>query len=243
MFLKQINLHHERFPTQEHYPFSLPILQQTLHIHLTQPVTFFVGENGSGKSTLLEAVVRKCGIHIWAGEERTRFETNIYEDKLHRALSVDWVNGHVPGSFFSSQIFNHFARFLDQIAHEDPNLFDYFGGKSLMTQSHGQSLLSFFSGRYQRKGIYLLDEPETALSPQSLLELLKILTQMTAVGVAQFVIATHSPILLACPGATIYNFDHYPIQTQTYEQTPHYRFYRDFMNDYQGYIDRLNKPA
>ncbi len=165
VFLQQINILHDRFPTRDHYPFSLSILQETSHLELTTPVTFLVGENGSGKSTLLEATARKCDIHIWSGLERTRFETNMYEDKLYRAVGVDWVDKPVPGSFFSSQIFNHFARFLDQIAHEDPKLFDYFGGQSLMTQSHGQSLLCFFAGRYQRKGLYLLDEPETALSP------------------------------------------------------------------------------
>jgi predicted ATPase len=107
-------------------------------------------------------------------------------------------------------------------------MLDYFGGKSLITQSHGQSLMSYFTSRYQRKGIYFLDEPETALSPKSQLGLLQILKQMGDAGHAQFIIATHSPILLACPGAEIFSFDSIPILTITYEETDHYLVYRDF---------------
>ena len=107
---------------------------------------------------------------------------------------------------------------------------EYFGGKSLMTQSHGQSLLSYFRGRYQRKGLYLLDEPETALSPRSQLELLEILTSTGGGGWAQFIIATHSPLLMACPGAVIYSFDGERVEPVPYKETEHYRIYKSFMD-------------
>ncbi|MGZ3524596.1 MAG: AAA family ATPase, partial [Thermodesulfobacteriota bacterium] len=96
-------------------------------------------------------------------------------------------------------------------------------------QSHGQSIMSFFRSRYKIKGLYLLDEPETALSPKSQIELLKLLQEMSALGHAQFIIATHSPILMACPGSVIYSFDASPVKTIHYEETEHYKIYKDFM--------------
>jgi predicted ATPase len=142
----------------------------------------------------------------------------------------------VPGSFFGSKVFQYFAELVDEWAAADRGQLNYFGGKSLTTQSHGQSLMSFFRSRYQIKGLYLLDEPETALSPRSQIELLDILENMSAAGHAQFIIATHSPILRACPRAKIYTFDHSPIRRIQYEQTDHYLVYRDFMIDRNKYL-------
>jgi predicted ATPase len=118
---------------------------------------------------------------------------------------------------------------LDEWAATDAGQLEYFGGKSLLTQSHGQSIMSFFRARYAIKGLYLLDEPETALSPRTQLTLLDLLEKMSAAGHAQFVIATHSPILLSCPGATIYSFDSVPIAPIRYRETDHYKIYKDFM--------------
>jgi predicted ATPase len=234
--LHGIEIKHERFPTREAYPFSLQILQQTHSLALTKPVTFFVGENGSGKSTLLRAVAQRCRIHMWQGMERTRHAYNLYEDKLYRALDLAWTAGPVPGSYFSSQNFQEFAKLLDQWADSDPGLLEYFGGKSLMTQSHGQVLMAFFRSRYPRRGLYLLDEPETALSPRTQLDLLRLLHQTARQHQAQYLIATHSPILLACPEADILSFDSAPIQSLCYDQTDTYRFYREFLNDPQVYL-------
>jgi predicted ATPase len=118
----------------------------------------------------------------------------------------------------------------------DPGLLKYFGGKSLMTQSHGQSLMAYFNSRLKIKGLYILDEPETALSPKSQLELLALLGEAGRSGQAQFIIATHSPILLACPGARILSFDAAPVRQIKYEDTEHYRIYNDFMANPQKYI-------
>jgi predicted ATPase len=114
----------------------------------------------------------------------------------------------VPGSFFGSEIFNDFRRTLDGWASSDPGQLKYFGGKSLITQSHGRSIMSYFRFCYSRRGIYFLDEPETALSPQSQLDLIDILRENGRAGHAQFIIATHSPILLAYEDAKIYSFDY-----------------------------------
>ncbi|HID30931.1 MAG TPA: AAA family ATPase [Desulfobacterales bacterium] len=231
MHLNKVEVFPERFPTSKWYPFNQPIFHKTRTIELDRPVTLFVGENGTGKSTLLEAICYKCGIHMWQGSERRRLEINPYEKELYKYISVDWTNGRVPGSFFGSDIFRAFAYSLDEWAATDPGQLKYFGGRSLVTQSHGQSLMSFFTARYQIKGLYLLDEPETALSPMSQLELVRLLMETSQAGHAQFIVATHSPILLGCPEGRIYSFDHTPVKQVVYEETEHYKIYRKFMED------------
>ena len=239
MHLKTVTLHPERYPTRDCYPCNLSIFQHSQSIPFSSPITIFAGENGTGKSTLLEALAHVCGIHIWRDAERRRFEYNPYEDEFHRYLSIEWTTERVYGSFFGSSIFRHFAQVLDEWAAADAGQLNYFGGKSLMTQSHGQSLISFFRSRYQIKGLYLLDEPETALSPRSQLEFLHILSKTTQENQAQFIIATHSPLLLACPGALIYSFDDANIKQITYEETSHYQIYKGFMEDRNRYLQSI----
>lgn len=226
----------EKYPTKKYYPFNLMTFHQSQSIEFSSPVTFFIGENGTGKSTLLEAMAHKCGIHIWKSVQARRVVMNPYEEDLYKYISVEWNNGSVPGSFFSSAIFGDFTRYVDEWAASDRTVLKYFGGKSLMTQSHGQSLMSFFKARYRIKGLYLLDEPETALSPKSQLELLRVIGDMSDAGHAQFIIATHSPILLACPKAKIYSFNHIPLKQVDYEETEYYRIYKDFMEDREKFL-------
>ena len=234
--LDRVTLHPQRYPTREHYPFSLPVFQQTRCIEFGSPVSCFVGENGTGKSTLLEAIAHRCRIHIWRPVGRTRVNYNPHEQRLVEFITAEWADGAVPGSFFAGEIFQHFAELLDDIAASDPGQLEYFGGKSLVSQSHGESLMSYFRSRYKIEGLYLLDEPETALSPRRQLELVNILQAMAGAGHAQFILATHSPILLACPGAEIHSFDHVPVRRIRYEQTEHYRVYKAFMADPQKYL-------
>ncbi|CAB1067316.1 ABC transporter, ATP-binding protein [Olavius algarvensis Delta 1 endosymbiont] len=237
MHLKTVTLKPELYPTTDHYPFNLELFQKSQKITFESPVTFFAGENGSGKSTLLEAITRKCGIYIWQGMHRPRFNASPYENGLFKTIAIEWKDGKkVSGSFFGSQIFNNFAQILDEWLTMDPGLVEYFGGKSLMAQSHGQSLMAFFESRLKIKGLYLLDEPETALSPKTQLALLALLKEISQTGIAQFVIATHSPILLACPGARILSFDDIPVQPIDYHDTNHYRVYKDFMQDPLKYL-------
>jgi len=231
MHLKKIIIHPEKFPTREHYPFNLEIFHQTGEIVLNSPITIFVGENGTGKSTLLRAISKKCGIYIWEGVYRTRYVNNPYEKSLYKALKLEWENGIVPGSFFESQRFQNYAGLIDEWACSDAEVLKYYGGSSLVTKSHGQSLMSYFTNRYRIKGIYFLDEPETALSPKTQLELLKVLSEMAKSGHAQFIMSTHSPILLSCPGAEIYSFDSCPLEQIEYTDTDHYKIYRDFMGE------------
>jgi len=239
MHLNKVILHPQKYPDASCYPFNLSVLQQTESITFSSPVTFFAGENGTGKSTLLKAVCRKCDIYIWEDTERARYRPGSYEEELHNYIDIEWFNSSVPGSFFGSQIFHDFARFLDGWARATPAVLDYFGGNSLLSQSHGESIISFFSNRYKIKGLYFIDEPETALSPKSQLELLKILKKMGEAGHAQFIIATHSPILLACPGAVIYSFDEIPVRPISYEDTEYFQVYRDFLNNRDKYLEGI----
>ncbi len=236
MHLLNVRVNNKSFPATGVYPFSLDLLRRTDSLAFTGPVTFFAGENGSGKSTLLEALATRCGIYIWRGDERERSTHNPLERELYRCLDIEWSDGPVPGAFFSSNLFLNFARILDEWAAADPGVLNYFGGQSLLTQSHGQSLMSFFRSRFRIKGLYLLDEPETALSPRTQIELLRLIAALSLDGHAQFIIATHSPILMSCPGALIYSFDRVPVAPIPYEETDHFRVYRDFMKDPGGAV-------
>jgi len=236
MHLTEMRLFPEKYPTTRHYPFNLKILQETRRLGFTSPVTFLVGENGAGKSTLLRALSHKCGIHIWQKERGDRMESNPYEELLYRYMDVQWTNGRVYGSFFGSEHFRNFSEYVEEWAASDPESLKYFGGKSLITQSHGQSMMTFFRTRYKIKGLYFLDEPETALSPKSQLELVRILKEMGEAGHAQFIVATHSPILLACPRATIYSFDHCSVKPIDYEETEYYRIFKDFLENREQYL-------
>jgi predicted ATPase len=239
MHLKRVTILSEKYPTVERYPFNLKNLRETRSMEFDTPISFFVGENGTGKSTLLRAISHRCGIFIWEPIEGLRYEHNPYEEQLYKYIDIEWTDGKVPGSFFASEIFQYFAKIVDERAIVSSKNLKYYGGKSLITQSHGQSHMAFFQSRYQIKGIYFLDEPENALSPRTQLEFLKVLKKMRGSGHAQFIIATHSPILLSLPGAKIYSFDLSPIEQICYEKTEHYRVYSDFFINRDKYLDAL----
>lgn len=237
MHIQSLRLLHDTFPTRNFYPFNLEIFQKTEGIEFTRPVTFFIGENGSGKSTLLRAIARSCSIHIWEEHEGTKDRNNRYEDLLHQSVHIQWTNGRVPGSFFASEIFRHFAEILDQWGMVDADTVKYFGDGTLIVKSHGQSHMNFFKTRFKRKGLYLLDEPENALSPRMQLELVRLLIQFSKRGDVQFIIATHSPIILACPDAEIFSFDGPSIRKVAYEDTDYFQIYRDFLTNREKYLD------
>ncbi|MBN2010236.1 AAA family ATPase [candidate division KSB1 bacterium] len=239
MHITSIQLQRDQFPTTKHYPFSLPLIQQMDKIVFSKPITFFIGENGSGKSTLLQAITQRCGVHIWQDTERPKYTVNPFENELRNTINVTWRNGKVHGSFFSSQHFRFFSQILDEWAIDDDRNLQRFGGTSLMAQSHGQSLMAYFQSRYKIKGLYFLDEPETALSPRSQIQLLNLLIEMSKQGHAQFIVATHSPILLACPDADIYSFDHIPVQKIKYEDTEYYKLYHAFLTDRNQFLETI----
>ena len=166
MHISSVTVDASRFPEAQVYPFNLRIFRQTQRINFTSNVTLFAGENGSGKSTLLRALARRCGIHIWAEECWSRSHRNPHEETLFQYIDVAWTDGSRPGAFFSAETYEHMAKLIELWAADDPGLLAYFGGKSLIEQSHGESFMAFFKSRYTIEGLYFLDEPETALSPK-----------------------------------------------------------------------------
>lgn len=228
MHLKSVRVNHSLFPTTDSYPFNLSLLQQTSMLDLNYPVIIFTGENGSGKSTLLKALCMRCGIHIWEGMSRTRYEVNQFENALHQALDITWNDGSVPGSFFSPELFRNFSQLVDEWASSNPGILKYYGGQSLITKSHGQSCMAYFKSIYMVKGLYFLDEPEAALSPKTQLELLDVLLEMSTQRQSQFIISTHSPLLMSCANAHLYSFNGKAIESVDYRQTSHFKIYHDF---------------
>ncbi len=236
MYINQITINHGQFPTKEAYPFSLAILQNTDALNLNRPVTIFTGENGTGKSTLLRAICLRCHIHIWEGVERTRAENNPFENRLQYALDIGWTDGPVNGSFFSPELFRNFSQLVDEWAVNSPGILEYYGGASLITQSHGQSTMAYFRSMYNRRGVFFMDEPEAALSPATQLDLLALITEQSRNGTAQFFISTHSPILMSCEQAEIFSFDGAAILPVNLKDTSHYKVYQKLFKN--GFNDR-----
>ena len=239
MYLEKIKINSDQYPTHKIYPFNIAILNNTTELIFKRPIVFFVGENGSGKSTFLEAITRKCGIHIWDKPKRHLAHENPFETRLADYINVTWSNGRVPGSLFRAETFHEFADFLDDVALCDPGRLKYHGGRILNVLSHGEGILSYFSTRYHIKGLYFLDEPESALSPSRQIEFLNLLQRLEARGHAQFIIATHSPILLAYPGAQIFSFDSDNVKEIAYQDTTHYRIYEQFFADRDAFFENM----
>lgn len=233
MFIDKIQINQSEFPTQDHYPFNLKVFQETSVIEFSKPITFFAGENGSGKSTLLTAIARKCNIHIWHQSDFPPLIFNKYADQLYKCITAE-RGEEVPGAMFLAQSFRRYAELVDEWAASDPMILQYYGGESLALKSHGQTNMQYFNSRFKIKGLYLLDEPEAALSPKSQVELLQTLKEVTTTGNVQFIIATHSPLLLGLSDTIIYNFNKSPITTIKYKDTDYYRIYRDYLIESKG---------
>ncbi len=235
-FLRRVVTIPEHFD-RTRYPFNLPALVGGIDLAFRTKVTFFVGENGSGKSTLLEALAECCGFSPEGGNRDHYRETFAERSDLARALRLSWFPKATEGFFMRAESFYNFATYIDEVS----NLRAY-GGKSLLKQSHGESFLSLFEHRFEQ-GLYILDEPEAALSPQRQLSFLKIIHDLEAPGHAQFLIATHSPILLCYPGATLFSLDGDRIREIAYDETDHFLLTRDFLNSPGRYLKHLFDKA
>jgi len=223
-----------------HHPFSLSIIKNLSEIHFPTQVTFFVGENGSGKSTILEAIACSAGFGSEGGSKNINFKTShesVYKpmQQLSDQLILSWRQKPKDGYFFRAESFYNVANYLDVLG---GNAYDSYGGKSLHEQSHGESFFSFFKHRIGSGGFFILDEPEAALSPQRQLSLLMIMKQLCKSN-TQFIIATHSPILLAFPGATIYSCDGDFLNKIDYHDTSHYQITKQFLNNTDLYLKNL----
>ena len=232
-FLTRVTLRESRAHSCE-FPFNLPVLQHGLDIRMQAPVTFFVGENGSGKSTVLEAIAWNAGFASQGGSRDHRQSTDDDAPSLGRALKLSWRRKVASGFFMRAETFFNFASYLESVG----STFDAYGGVPLHHQSHGEAFLAVFRNRF-KDGLYLLDEPEAALSPQRQLAFLAIIHELTTAGAAQFIIATHSPILLAFPGALILSFDGDTPSPVTYRETEHYQITRDFLMAPERFFQHL----
>jgi len=232
-FLTRISLRAERIQPGIH-PFDIPLLRDGLNLPLPTPVTFLVGENGSGKSTLLEALAWNVGFGTQGGNRDHQFSEGVDGHALGRALRLGWRQRTTTGFFLRAETFFNFATYLETAG----STFSSYGGESLHLKSHGEAFLALFENRFE-DGLYLLDEPEAALSPQRQLAFLRILHQLTAPRIAQFVIATHSPLLLAFPEATVLSLDGGAIEQVDYRDTDHYRITRDFLSAPERFFRHL----
>lgn len=241
-YLRQIRLKREQVPSFDRYPFNLPAVRHLEELDFHPRVTFFIGENGSGKSTLLEAIAVAFGFNPEGGSRNFNFGTRASHSDLHRYLRLS--KGIVrprDGFFLRAESFFNVATEIERLDREGSfgrPLIDSYGGVSLHEQSHGEAFLALLMNRFGVEGLYLLDEPEAALSPQRQLSVLTRLHELTDDG-AQFVIATHSPILMAYPEATIYNFSPDGVEQVAYTDTEHYRVTRDFLLRPQRMLDIL----
>ena len=229
-FVSRIALQRDKVDSFDSYPFNLPSVRSLEQIDLHPKVTFFVGENGSGKSTLLEAIAVNMGFNAEGGSKNFRFSTRSSHSELHEFLRVAKGVKRPRDSFFlrAESLFN-VATEVDNLAQSGGGDFiQGYGGKSLHEQSHGESFTALLNERFRGGGLYILDEPEAALSPQKQLAALARIHDLACEG-SQFIVATHSPILMAYPDAWIYLCGAEGITRTAYEDTEHFQVTRDFL--------------
>lgn len=229
MFLREVRF--ADWPENGGYPFDMRAFVGLDRIDTSRFLTFFVGENGSGKSTLLEAIALTAGFNPEGGGMGSTFETFSSESVLHDHVRLSWLPRIRSGHFFRAESFFNVATYLESIKHEPGANFEAYGGRSPHEQSHGESFFNLFRHRlgHHKKSLYLMDEPEAALSPARQLAFLCLLREHERAGASQFIIATHSPILLAYPGAALFNFDASPLCAIEWQETSHYQITRRFL--------------
>jgi predicted ATPase len=242
-FLKRIA--YERPEGHEGYPLSVPLFQRGFELNFDTPITIIVGENGSGKSTLLEAIALACGFNVRGGNRNHQYEPeNSGVNLITDALRLSWLPKISDGFFFRAESFIQFGDYLDALAKEEGALvYDAYGGQSLHAQSHGESFLTLFASKLKRQGLFLLDEPEAALSPMRQLSLLSLLLDIQKHQQSQVIMATHSPILMALPNAKLLYLDNGEFTETSYRDTPHYAVTRAFLEAPNRYLEELSRDS
>jgi len=244
-YLLSASLLWENVSDRTQYPFSLPVLKDFEELVFHPKVTFLVGENGAGKSTLIEALAVAWGFNAEGGSKNFNFSTAPAHSELHKYLKLVKSPRRVKDGFFlrAESYFNVASR-IDQMDTDDdgpvysPKVKSHYGGKSLHNQSHGESFFALFENRFGGNGLYILDEPEAALSPARQMALLVRMRDLIDKN-SQFIIATHSPILMAYPDARIYQINAEGINRVDFEETEHFQVTRHFLNNRERMLKQL----
>ena len=218
----------EDIPKTDYYA-SLPAVKQTIREHgisLTKPITFFIGENGIGKSTLMEAIAVAAGFNPEGGTRNYNFSTADSHSSLHEHIHlVRGIDRHYDGFFLRAESFYNAASYLDSM---DSKVLGSYGGTSLHKLSHGESFLALVENRFSPDGLFILDEPEAAISPMRMLRLMADIYDLAKRG-AQFIVSTHSPILITLPESDIIQFSEKGLERVKYQETEHYQVTRNFL--------------
>ena len=241
-YLKRVWLEPSRIADRAAYPFCLPLLRDDFELSFDRAITIIVGENGTGKSTLLEGIAVLAGFDEAGGANgyMTVDHTDALEKmggSLSSALRASWLPKIRNGWFFRAESFFSVARYLDKVNAE--HISGVPGGTppDFLSHSHGEGFLRFFQERCQRQGIFIFDEPESALSPSRQVEFLKLMRRMEQIGHCQIIMATHSPMLMAYPGAQLLRLTKYGLDPVTVKETDHYKLMREFCDDPKGFVE------
>lgn len=241
-YLREISLKRERIERYDEYPFSIPAVRELDALEFHPDVTFFVGENGAGKSTLLEAIALAMGFGPEGGTRNLHFSTADTTSILYRHLKVVKSFSKPRDYYFlrAESYFNVASEIqrLDEDPMGGPRIMPSYGDRSLHAQSHGESFMALLINKLRGKGFYLFDEPEAALSPTRQMAALTAIHRLVEAG-SQFIIATHSPILLAYPRSKIILFDGTGLSAVRYEDTEHYAITRHFLNNHRKMVETL----
>jgi predicted ATPase len=241
-YVLEVKLRRDKVPSFDFYPFSLPAIRHLNALELHPAVTFIVGENGSGKSTLLEAIAVAAGFNAEGGTKNFRFQTRGSHSSLHEHLRlIKSARRARDGFFLRAESFFNVATEIERLDDEPsfgPPIIDSYGGRSLHEQSHGESFFALMNNRFSGQGFYVLDEPEAALSPTRQLAMISRMHQLVQ-DRSQFVIATHSPILMAYPNAWIYRINARGLERVALEDTEHFVVAKRFLNDPKSQLDIL----
>lgn len=220
-------------PEKDRYLRDLPVvrwLREQGVLQFNAPVTFLVGENGTGKSTLLEAIAVAAGFNAEGGTRNFNFSTNNTHSELYRCIGLGRYGYPRDGFFLRAESFYNVATQVDELDRVVPGMLENYGGVSLHEQSHGESFLSLVLNRFGGNGLYLLDEPEAALSPMRIMSLMAVMDELVKNG-SQFIISTHSPMLMAFPGAEVLELSENGVRSIGYKETEHYRITREFLEN------------